>query len=48
MSEEWGTLVQKQADAKVPSFKGAVEAGNLEQQARDARYQAYQQHLTKS
>ena len=48
MSTEWGTLVQKQAEVlKVPCIiqKVQVEAGNLEQQARQARYQAYQQHL---
>ena len=48
MSTEWGALVQKQAEVlKVPCIiqKVQVEAGNLEQQARQARYQAYQQHL---
>ena len=51
MSEEWGNLVQKHADAlKIPCVlqKVSVESGNLEQQARDARYQAYCRHLTEN
>ncbi|WP_265736133.1 tRNA lysidine(34) synthetase TilS [Acinetobacter sp. WCHA45] len=51
MSEEWGNLVQKHADAlKIPCVlqKVSVESGNLEQQARDARYQAYHRHLTEN
>ncbi|QHH92984.1 tRNA lysidine(34) synthetase TilS [Acinetobacter gyllenbergii] len=48
-SDEWGRLVQQHADALNIACivqKVSVEAGNLEQQARDARYQAYRQHLT--
>ncbi|WP_081408440.1 tRNA lysidine(34) synthetase TilS [Acinetobacter sp. NBRC 110496] len=48
MSAEWGALVQRHAEAlNIPFIveKVSVEAGNLEQQARNARYQAYQQHL---
>nr|WP_081401626.1 tRNA lysidine(34) synthetase TilS [Acinetobacter gyllenbergii] len=47
-SDEWGRLVQQHADVlNIPCIlqKVSVEAGNLEQQARDARYQAYRQHL---
>ncbi|USA55605.1 tRNA lysidine(34) synthetase TilS [Acinetobacter sp. C32I] len=47
-SGEWGQLVQQHANALNIACivqKVSVEAGNLEQQARDARYQAYQQHL---
>ncbi|MCY6413372.1 tRNA lysidine(34) synthetase TilS [Acinetobacter sp. VNH17] len=48
VSAEWGALVQKQAEAlNIPCViqKVQVATGNLEQQARQARYQAYQQHL---
>ncbi|WP_081401639.1 tRNA lysidine(34) synthetase TilS [Acinetobacter sp. NIPH 2100] len=48
MSDEWGMLVQKQSQRlNIPCIvqKVSVETGNLEQQARQARYQAYQQHL---
>ena len=48
ISAEWGALVQKQAEMlKIPCViqKVLVATGNLEQQARQARYQAYQQHL---
>ncbi len=48
MSAEWGALVQKHSEAlNIPSIiqKVSVETGNLEQQARNARYQAYHQHL---
>ncbi|NAR52597.1 tRNA lysidine(34) synthetase TilS [Acinetobacter haemolyticus] len=48
MSAEWGILVQQQSEAlNIPCIiqKVSVDAGNLEQQARHVRYQAYQQHL---
>ncbi|MCH7311976.1 tRNA lysidine(34) synthetase TilS [Acinetobacter sp. ANC 4805] len=48
MSAAWGIRVQKQSEAlNIPCMiqKVSVETGNLEQQARQARYQAYQQHL---
>ncbi|MDH0565341.1 tRNA lysidine(34) synthetase TilS [Acinetobacter courvalinii] len=48
LSAGWGMFVQQQAEAlNIPSIlqKVTVETGNLEQQARQARYQAYQQHL---
>ncbi|MCH7352370.1 tRNA lysidine(34) synthetase TilS [Acinetobacter sp. NIPH 1958] len=48
MSDEWGMLVQQQSELlNIPCIlqKVSVETGNLEQQARQARYQAYQQHL---
>ncbi|WP_407643281.1 tRNA lysidine(34) synthetase TilS [Acinetobacter suaedae] len=48
VSTEWGELVQKYAEAlNIPCViqKVSIEIGNLEQQARHARYQAYQQHL---
>ncbi|RLZ07297.1 tRNA lysidine(34) synthetase TilS [Acinetobacter sp. 2JN-4] len=44
----WGELVQQQAKIfNIPCIiqKVQVETGNLEQQARQARYQAYHQHL---
>ncbi len=48
MSVAWGQLVQQQAAAlNLPCIlqKVSVATGNLEQQARQARYQAYRQHL---
>ncbi|MFW1953246.1 tRNA lysidine(34) synthetase TilS [Acinetobacter beijerinckii] len=48
VSDAWGTLVQKHAeDLNIPFIlqKVSVDTGNLEQQARNARYQAFQQHL---
>ncbi|MCH7337507.1 tRNA lysidine(34) synthetase TilS [Acinetobacter sp. NIPH 2699] len=48
MSAEWGSAVQQQSDAlNIPCIIQQVDVatGNLEQQARQARYQAYQQHL---
>ncbi|MEG1398833.1 MAG: tRNA lysidine(34) synthetase TilS [Acinetobacter sp.] len=48
MSAAWGMRVQKQSEVlNIPCMvqKVSVETGNLEQQARQARYQAYQQHL---
>lgn len=47
-SADWGKHVHAQANMlNIPCIiqKVQVEAGNLEQQARQARYQAYQQHL---
>ncbi len=47
-STEWGCLVQKQSEQlNIPCViqKVHVDAGNLEQQARHARYQAYIKHL---
>ncbi|TCM66724.1 tRNA(Ile)-lysidine synthase [Acinetobacter calcoaceticus] len=47
-SEQWGDLVQQQcAILNIPCIVEAVDvaAGNLEQQARAARYQAYQKHI---
>ncbi|GAA5632578.1 tRNA(Ile)-lysidine synthase [Acinetobacter calcoaceticus] len=48
LSAGWGMFVQQQAEAlNIPVIlqKVTVETGNLEQQARQARYHAYQQHL---
>lgn len=48
MSAEWGRVVQQQSDVlNIPCIIQQVDVatGNLEQQARQARYQAYQQHL---
>ncbi|WP_081401819.1 tRNA lysidine(34) synthetase TilS [Acinetobacter dispersus] len=48
MSAEWGRVVQQQSDVlDIPCIIQQVDVaiGNLEQQARQARYQAYQQHL---
>ncbi|MFM6957178.1 MAG: ATP-binding protein, partial [Acinetobacter sp.] len=48
VSAAWGVLVQEQCAAlNIPCLvqNVSVETGNLEQQARNARYQAYQQHL---
>ena len=47
-SAEWGKLVSKQAtrlDLPYIIQKVQVTDGNLEAQARQARYQAYRQHL---
>ncbi|KXZ67105.1 tRNA(Ile)-lysidine synthase [Acinetobacter venetianus] len=47
-SRAWGALVQQHSDQlNIPCIiqKVSVQTGNLEQQARQARYQAYQQHL---
>ena len=44
----WVALVQQHSDQlNIPCIiqKVSVQTGNLEQQARQARYQAYQQHL---
>ncbi|OEC88684.1 tRNA lysidine(34) synthetase TilS [Acinetobacter sp. YK3] len=48
LSVGWGLFVQQQAEVlNIPVIlqKVTVETGNLEQQARQARYHAYQQHL---
>ncbi len=48
LSASWGTFVSDQCAAlNVPCIVEAVkvQAGNLEQQAREARYQAYLKHL---
>ncbi len=48
MSADWGRFVSEQCAAlNVPCIVEAVEVeqGNLEQQARNARYQAYSKHL---
>ncbi|MDB9695419.1 tRNA lysidine(34) synthetase TilS, partial [Acinetobacter nosocomialis] len=47
-SAEWGKLVASQATSLNISYiiqKVQISDGNLEAQARQARYQAYQQHL---
>ncbi|WP_121974089.1 tRNA lysidine(34) synthetase TilS [Acinetobacter stercoris] len=48
MSSEWGDFVAQQCQLLNISYviqKVNVQQGNLENQARNARYQAYQQHL---
>ena len=48
MSAEWGKQVQQHSKIlNIPCIvqKVQIGTGNLEQQARQARYQAYQQHL---
>lgn len=48
LSASWGTFVSDQCAAlKIPCIVEAVnvQSGNLEQQAREARYQAYLKHL---